>query len=71
MCHPAPVNTKQSTYAALKGRVRALQEQGQLSKKLSREEMVDWAFGNTVIENPDVTLEMVETAYDTNPRRQR
>jgi hypothetical protein len=64
------MNTKQSAYESLMGQVRTLQEQGQLSKKLSREEMVDWAFGNTVIENSDVTREMVETAYDTKPRRQ-
>lgn len=63
------MNTKRSTYEELRDKVRTLQEQGQLSKTLSREEMVDWAFGNTVIENSDVTRQMVETAYDTKPRR--
>jgi hypothetical protein len=33
--------------------------------------MIDWAYGNTVIENENVTREMVETAFDTKARASR
>lgn len=50
-------------YQELQKRVRELQASGELSKTLSAEEKIDWAYGNTVIENPDITLDMVKTAY--------
>lgn len=53
-----------STYEELKEKVRQLQEAGKLSKSLTPEEKMDWAYGNTVIENQSVTREMVKTAYD-------
>lgn len=31
---------------------------------LSREERIDWAYGNAVIENPRITVEMVKRASD-------
>ena len=55
----------QNTYEKLRAQVRLLQEEGRLSKTLTRDEKIDWAYGNTVIENADVTRAMVETAYDT------
>jgi hypothetical protein len=54
----------QNTYEKLRAQVRLLQEQGRLATTLTREEKIDWAYGNTVIENQDVTREMVEAAYD-------
>jgi hypothetical protein len=54
-----------TTYEELRERVRKLQESGELSKELTAEEKIDWAFGNTVIENESVTRAMVETAYAT------
>lgn len=53
-----------SAYDELRKRVHELQEQGKLSKTLSREEVVSFAYGNTVFENAEVTREMVENAYD-------
>ena len=50
-------------YQELQKRVRELQASGELSKTLSAEEKIDWAYGNTVIENADITLDMVKTAY--------
>jgi hypothetical protein len=64
------MNPKNS-YEELRARVRQLQAEGQLSKELTREEMIDWAYGNTVIENENVTREMVETAFDTKARASR
>jgi hypothetical protein len=53
-----------NTYEELKEKVRQFQEAGQLSKSLTPEEKMDWAYGNTVIENASVTREMVRTAYE-------
>jgi hypothetical protein len=53
------------TYEELRAKVRELQEQGKLGKTLTADEKIDWAYGNTVIENKDVTREMVEDAYAT------
>ena len=52
------------TYEELMAQVQRLQSEGKLPKHLTAEEKIDWAFGNTVIENPDVTRRMVEEAYD-------
>ncbi len=53
------------TYEELRAKVRELQQNGRLSKTLTADEKIDWAFGNTVIENEAVTREMVSTAYAT------
>ena len=52
------------TYEELRARVKELQADGSLTKTLSRDEKIDWAYGNTKIENDSVTREMVATAYD-------
>jgi len=52
------------TYEELMAQVQRLQSEGRLSKRLTAEERIDWAYGNTVIENADVTLKMVEEAYE-------
>jgi hypothetical protein len=51
-------------YEELKSEVKRLQEEGRLEKSPNREQRIDWAFGTTVIENKDVTREMVERADD-------
>jgi hypothetical protein len=53
-----------NTYEELKAKVRQLQEAGKLSKSLTPEEKMDWAYGNTVIENASITRDMVRTAYE-------
>jgi hypothetical protein len=50
------------TYAILKRRVQKLQDEGALPKTLTAEERADWAYGNAVIENAEVTREMAERA---------
>jgi hypothetical protein len=50
------------TYATIKRRVQKLQEEGAIPKNLTAEERADWAYGNAVIENADVTLEMARRA---------
>ena len=50
-------------YQELQRKVRQLQATGELPKTLSADEKIDWAYGNTVIENADITLDMVKTAY--------
>ena len=57
--------TTSKTYEELRAQVRQLQESGRLPKVLTAEEKIDWAYGNTVIENENVTREMVATAYAT------
>ena len=50
------------TYATIKRRVQKLQEEGAIPKNLTAEERADWAYGNAVIENDDVTPEMARRA---------
>src|SRR5690606_15349741 len=49
------------TYEELRAKIRELQQSGRLSKTLTADEKIDWAFGNTVIENAAITREMVES----------
>jgi hypothetical protein len=55
------------TYEELLSEVRLLQDAGQLPMHPTRDERVDWAYGNTKIENADVTREMAERAVDAKP----
>ncbi len=50
------------TYEELQKRARELQSAGQLPTWPTAEQRADWAFGNTVIENAGVTLEMAKKA---------
>jgi hypothetical protein len=50
------------SYEELRRAVRAAQDSGQLPTHPTPDEMADWAYGNTVIENDEVTREMAETA---------
>lgn len=52
------------SYEALKARILELMSTGQLSPVPTREERIDFAYGNTKIENDDVTRGMVEAAVD-------
>lgn len=49
-------------YDKLKRKAQQLQAEGKLSTRLTCEEVADWAYGNAVIENSDVTREMAEHA---------
>lgn len=50
------------SYEELKIKLQALQAAGQLQKGLTPAERADWAYGNTKVENQDVTREMAEQA---------
>ena len=52
------------SYEELLAEVRRLQDAGQLPVRPTREQRIDWAYGNTKIENSAVTREMAERAVD-------
>ena len=49
-------------YEKIRTRVRELQDQGVLPTHPTDEQKADWAYGNAVLSNPDVTYEMAEKA---------
>jgi hypothetical protein len=57
-------NKMTKTYEELLQEVRRLQDTGALPSHPTRDQRADWAFGNTKIENSDVTREMAERAVD-------
>jgi hypothetical protein len=52
------------TYEELLARVRELQDAGALSSRPTRDERIDWAYGQTKLENEAITREMVARAVD-------
>lgn len=57
-----------STYDDLKAKVQTMLAAGQVERVPSREQRIDFAYGNTKIENEDVTREMAERAVDAVDR---
>ncbi len=53
------------TYEELLAEVTRLQDQGELPLHPTRDQRIDWAYGNTKIENADITREMAERAVDS------
>jgi hypothetical protein len=53
------------SYEEIRDEIRRRQSEGSLRASPTREERVDWAYGNAVIENSEVTREAVERAYDS------
>jgi hypothetical protein len=49
-------------YEELSAKVKLLQEQRHLPVWPTDEQRADWAFGNTAIENDDITRQMAEDA---------
>ena len=58
-----------SSYDDLKTKVQGLLAAGQIDRVPSREQRIDFAYGNTKIENELVTREMVERAVDASDHR--
>lgn len=58
-----------STYEQLLAEVQRLQGAGSLPIHPTRDQRVDWAYGNTKIENADITREMAERAVDAKDGR--
>ena len=50
---------KSKPYEQLLAEVRSLQDEGRLPIWPTRAQRIDWAYGNTVMENDQVTLAMV------------
>jgi len=59
------------SYEALKAQVDQALADGKFSRWPSDAQRVDWAFGNTKIENQDVTREMIERAVMVMPNIER
>jgi hypothetical protein len=59
------------TYEELLSEVRHLQDAGRLPMHPTRDQRIDWAYGNTKIENSAVTREMAERAVDEKPRPEK
>jgi hypothetical protein len=57
-----------SDYDELKARVQTLLAAGQIQRVPTREQRIDFAYGNTKIENEQVTREMAERAVDASER---
>jgi len=53
-----------STYEELKAKVQQLANEGRLPAVPTREERIDFAYGNTKIENDAITMAMIERAAD-------
>lgn len=56
-------------YDELKAKIQALHAAGQIAGVPSREQRIDFAYGNTKIENEAITREMVERAADRETSR--
>jgi hypothetical protein len=55
------------SYEELRRKIRDLQNQGTLPTWPTPDQRADWAYGNTVIENANVTLEMAQKAVSEKP----
>jgi hypothetical protein len=55
----------EKTYEELLADVMRLQDQGQVPLHPTRDQRIDWAYGNTKIENADITRDMAERAVDS------
>ncbi len=53
-----------SNYDDLKAKVQTMLAAGQVGRVPTREQRIDFAYGNTKIENEAVTREMAERAVD-------
>ena len=58
-----------SDYDELKAKVQAMLAAGEIQRVPTREQRIDFAYGNTKIENEQVTREMVEKAVNANAPR--
>ncbi|HEY0482278.1 MAG TPA: hypothetical protein VGD37_32380 [Kofleriaceae bacterium] len=60
---------RMSNYDDLKAKVQTLLAAGQIDRVPTREQRIDFAYGNTKIENELITREMAERAVDASDRR--
>ncbi len=57
----------EKTYEELLAEVTRLQDRGEIPLRPTRAQRIDWAYGNTKIENAEITREMAERAVDAKP----
>ena len=58
------------SYEELMAEVGRLRTEGRLARGVTREQMIDWAYGNTKIEKDGITREIATQAVDeTYPNR--
>ncbi len=60
---------KFSSVSKMLAEVRRQQEIGAIPRQASAEQRIDWAYGNTKIENEDVTMEMARRVVSRTSRR--
>lgn len=51
-------------YEKLRAQVREARSKGLIDLEMTREQKIDWVFGNTAIENDGITRELVEQVVD-------
>ncbi|MGH7328480.1 MAG: hypothetical protein ACREJX_09030 [Polyangiaceae bacterium] len=59
----------EKTYEQLLSEVTRLQDQGRVQLHPTRAQRIDWAYGNTKIENANIRREMAEQAVDAKTSR--
>ncbi len=60
-------NTKTEVYDLLKRYIQAIaQKRGGIPQQLSRAEMVSWVYGNASMDNPAITLKMIEHLFEVS-----
>jgi hypothetical protein len=55
-------------YEELSKQARQLQAEGKLPLRPTTEQVADWAYGNAVIENEEVTFEMARKAAENRKK---
>ena len=58
------MEARERTYEELLNEVTRLRDEGLVPRTVTREQMIDWAYGNTKIENDDITRDIVTRAVD-------
>ncbi len=62
-----------STYEELLAEVNRLQDEGRLPTRVTREQLIDWAYGDTKLAEPDssITMESAARIIDSRPPASR
>lgn len=63
-CYPEEIMSTERTYEELMAEVGRLRSEGLVPSKPTREQMIDWAYGNTKIESDGMTREIATRAVD-------
>lgn len=69
MSNPEDPSTKPS-YEDLMVQVQKLVREGRIDVRLTREQRIDWAYGNVKLHNESLTREMVAEVLDDRDARQ-